>query len=229
MAPHMDVRIARSEESLRMDRPLQFFARARTAVDEAVSGDVIGLWDSGRLRIGDTICEGAPFSFDGIPRFSPEHFARARLRDPLKHKQLEKGLNQLCEEGAAHVLTEAGAAGHLAIVGVVGALQLEVIEYRLKHEYAVDVSFEPLPFQVARWTQGEMPPSHWFDRYGGVMRLQDKERRPVILLDSEWTADRIARDNARLRLLKVAELDAVTNHAGEELDCVRSSQGTSSG
>ena len=213
MAPHMDVRIARSGESLRMDRPLQFFARERTAIDEAVSGDVIGLWDSGKLRIGDTLCEGAPFAFDGIPRFSPEHFARARLRDPLKHKQLEKGLHQLCEEGAALIFTQPGAAGHLAIVGVVGALQLEVIEYRLKHEYAVDVSFDVLPYQVARWTRGEMPSSHWFDRYGGVMRLVDAEQRPVILLDSEWTADRIERDNGRLRLLKVADLDAATSHS----------------
>lgn len=101
-------------------------------------------------------------------------------------------------------------AGHLAVVGVVGVLQLEVIEYRLKHEHGVDIAFESVAFQSARWARGEIPRAHWFDRYGGVMRLADPQRRPVLLLESEWAAPRIERDNASLRLLKASEPDAAS-------------------
>ena len=107
----MDVFHVRTGKTLALTRPLQFMAQERTMIDEAYSGDIIGLWDGGNLRIGDTLCEGPQVEFEGIPRFSPEHFVRVRLTDPLKRKQLKKGLDQLSEEGAVQLFFDRTAPG----------------------------------------------------------------------------------------------------------------------
>ena len=132
----MEVQNARTGKPLKLNKPLQFLAQERTLVDEAWAGDVLGLWDSGSLRIGDTICEGPVVEYAGIPRFSPELFSRVVLLDPMKRKQLKKGLDQLSEEGAVQVFYDPVRLERDPILGAVGALQFEVIQHRLRAEYA---------------------------------------------------------------------------------------------
>ncbi len=151
----MEVTHVRTGKTLALTRPLQFMAQERTIVDEAFSGDIIGLWDGGNLRIGDTLCEGAPLEFEGIPRFSPEHFVRVRLTDPLKRKQLKKGLDQLSEEGAVQLFFDRTRLERDPMLGAVGVLQFEVIQHRLKSEYGVNVGFDRLPYLHARWIEGD--------------------------------------------------------------------------
>jgi len=130
--------------------PHQLFGADRQVIEEAWPGDVIGLFDTGTLRIGDTLCEGTAFEYAELPRFSPEIFARVRARDALKRKQFEKGLEQLSQEGAIQIFHARGGGMRDPIVGAVGALQLEVLEYRLLHEYGADLGMDRLPYQVAR-------------------------------------------------------------------------------
>src|SRR5438876_10306752 len=150
----MEVRHVREERSLRLSMPHQLFGAERQVIEEAWPGDVIGLFDTGALRIGDTLCEGAPFEFAELPRFSPEIFARVRSKDALKRKQLAKGLLQLSQEGAIQIFSQRGLGMKDPILGAVGALQLEVLQYRLKHEYGAEIALDRLPYQVARWISG---------------------------------------------------------------------------
>jgi len=189
----MSVLHVRSGKQLTLSRPLQFLAQERTMIEEAYSGDIIGLWDPGVLRIGDTLCEGAPLEFAGIPRFSPQHFVRVRFTDPQKRKQLNKGLEQLSEEGAVQMFFDRKRGGREPILGAVGQLQFEVIQHRLQSEYGVEVEFEPLPYQIARWIEQPTAESATepldlgrFERAGRSTCVLDVEERPLVLFDSEW-------------------------------------------
>ena len=194
----MEVQNARSGRPLKLNKPLQFLAQERTLVDEAWAGDVLGLWDSGSLRIGDTICEGPIVEYAGIPRFSPELFSRVVLLDPMKRKQLKKGLDQLSEEGAVQVFYDPVRLERDPILGAVGALQFEVIQHRLRAEYAAEVSFVRLPHQIARWieTEGFVPRD--FDDPGHTELLADGEGRPLVLFESEWHFERAKKTNPKL-------------------------------
>jgi peptide chain release factor 3 len=194
----MEVRHARTGRPLKLNKPLQFLAQERTLVDEAFAGDVLGLWDSGTLRIGDTICEGPVLEYAGIPRFSPELFSRVVLLDPLKRKQLKKGLEQLSEEGAVQVFYDPVRLERDPILGAVGALQFEVIQHRLRAEYGAEVSFVRLPHQIARWieTEGFVPRD--FDDPGHTELLADGEGRPLVLFESEWHFERAKKTNPKL-------------------------------
>src|SRR5439155_14389727 len=127
------------EREIRLSKPLMFLAQERTNVEEAFPGDVVGLYDVGMFRIGDTLCTGRAMHFEGIPRFSPENFATVRVKDPLKRKQLKKGMDQLSEEGAIQVFQRWGQGEKDPILGAVGALQFEVFSYRLAEEYGAEV------------------------------------------------------------------------------------------
>ncbi|MDD3519520.1 MAG: peptide chain release factor 3, partial [Chromatiales bacterium] len=128
---------------------LTFMASEREHIDKAWPGDIIGLHNHGTIRIGDTFTQGEPLFFTGIPNFAPELFRRAVLRDPLKSKQLLKGLVQLCEEGATQLFRP--ITNNDLILGAVGVLQFDVVAHRLKHEYGVDASFENVNVNTARW------------------------------------------------------------------------------
>ena len=143
----MQVKHVRTGKPVRLAAPTQFLARDRTLVEEAWPGDVIGIHDRGTLRIGDTLSADGDLEFSGIPRFSPEHFARVRIADPLRRKQLDTGLQQLSEEGAAQVFYQESIAGPAPIVGAVGMLQFDVLLHRLENEYGVQAKLElpPLP------------------------------------------------------------------------------------
>ena len=140
------VRIGRE---VKMANATTFMARDREQVEEAYPGDIIGLHNHGTVQIGDTFTEGENLKFTGIPHFAPELFRRARLRDPLRMKALQKGLQQLCEEGATQLFKPLNSND--LILGAVGQLQFDVVSYRLKDEYGVECVFEPVPVVTARW------------------------------------------------------------------------------
>jgi peptide chain release factor 3 len=139
----------RSGKEVKLANALTFMASDREIVAEAWPGDVIGIHNHGTVSIGDTFTEGEAISFTGIPNFAPELFRRARLRDPLKLKQLQKGLAQLSEEGATQFFRP--LMSNDLILGAVGMLQFDVVAYRLKDEYGVDAGFEPVTVATARW------------------------------------------------------------------------------
>ncbi|MCH2324656.1 MAG: EF-Tu/IF-2/RF-3 family GTPase, partial [Pseudomonadales bacterium] len=130
-----------------------FLARDRAQADGAVSGDIIGLHNHGTIQIGDTFTTGEELKFRGIPHFAPELFKRIRLKDPLKLKQLQKGLTQLSEEGSTQLFMP--LRNNDLVVGAVGVLQFEVVAYRLKDEYKVDAIYEPINVQLARWVDSD--------------------------------------------------------------------------
>jgi len=139
----------RTGKDIRIANALTFMASDREIVETAYPGDVIGLHNHGTITIGDTFTEGEAINFTGIPNFAPELFRRARLRDPLKMKALQKGLAQLSEEGATQFFRP--LMSNDLILGAVGVLQFDVVAYRLKDEYNVDASFEPVTVTTARW------------------------------------------------------------------------------
>jgi peptide chain release factor 3 len=140
---------ARTGKEVKLANALTFMASDREIVETAYPGDVIGIHNHGTISIGDSFSEGEVLSFTGIPNFAPELFRRARLRDPLKLKQLQKGLAQLSEEGATQFFRP--LMSNDLILGAVGTLQFDVVAYRLKDEYGVDASFEPVQVTTARW------------------------------------------------------------------------------
>ena len=150
----MTVRNVRDDKDMRLSMPHQLFGKERQVIEEAYPGDVIGLFDTGALRIGDTLCQEPAVEFAELPRFSPEIFARLRSKDALKRKQLEKGLLQLSQEGAIQVFALREGGLRDPILGAVGPLQLEVLQYRLRHEYGAEIALERLPYTVARWIRG---------------------------------------------------------------------------
>jgi peptide chain release factor 3 len=184
----MQAKLTRTGRLLRLSAPTQFLARDRTIIEEAWPGDVIGVHDRGTLRIGDTISANGDLEFGGIPHFSPEHFARITVADPLRRKHLDEGLRQLSEEGAAQVFFSESMAGPSAIVGAVGMLQFDVLLHRLEHEYGVKARLEPMAFRCARWVVGSERAIHDAAHSGyGRTLVHDSKQRPLILFDSEWT------------------------------------------
>jgi peptide chain release factor 3 len=189
----MDVIHPRTGKTLTLSRSLQFRAQERSLVEEAFAGDIIGVWDPGLLRIGDSLCTTTEVEFAGIPRFSPEHFVRVVLVEKMKRKQLKKGLDQLSEEGAVQVFFDRERLERDPILGAVGRLQFDVIQHRLKSEYNVEVRFDTLPFQHARWVEGDLDPTD-FENLGGTQCLFDIEQRPLLLFKSEfWLQQAIER------------------------------------
>ena len=151
----MKIKHLRLGRDVQVHNPITFLAQERELVEEAFAGDIIGLHNHGSIQIGDSFSQGEVLQFTGIPYFAPELFRRVRLRNPLKTKQLQKGLQQLAEEGATQVFKP--LQGGDMILGAVGVLQFDVVAERLKNEYAVDAMFDPVAVQAARWVQCDDP------------------------------------------------------------------------
>jgi peptide chain release factor 3 len=203
----MTVKHVRTGRSLTLSRSLQFLAQERTEVEEAFAGDILGLWDAGVLRIGDTLSQDSAVEFDGIPRFSPEHFMRVRLTDTLKRKQLKKGLDQLSEEGAVQVFFDPKTLERDPILGAVGVLQFEVVAHRLKTEYGVSVAFDSLPYNYARWVTGSGFDPGPFEQkaYGRVKCLVDVEGRPLVLFGDQWAMARTTEEHPELQFIAAVQ------------------------
>ncbi|MFA6060000.1 MAG: peptide chain release factor 3 [Taibaiella sp.] len=174
----------RLNKDVRFNAPYSFMARQKEVIDDAYPGDVVGLFDTGNFKIGDTITEGEDFFFTGMPSFSPEIFKEVINKDPMKTKQLEKGLRQLTDEGVAQLFTQHG--GNRKIIGCVGDLQFEVIQYRLLQEYGASVNFVPLAFYKACWITGDKKKVEDFVRFKQANVMEDKDGNLVYLAQSEW-------------------------------------------
>ncbi len=199
------VRIARTGKVLRLGRPQQFFAQEREAVEIAWPGDVVGIVDRGSLRIGDTLTSVPGVEFAAIPSFSPEHFARVHVPDPLRRKHLDKGLVELSEEGAVQVFFfEDGAAGPAAVVGAVGPLQFDVLLHRLADEYGVTARLEPMPFRDARWVSGPEGEILRVARGYDCALVRDARGRPLLLFRSEWVRATTEEEEKTLTFRRVA-------------------------
>jgi peptide chain release factor 3 len=199
----MVVNQPRTGKTLRMAHSHQFLATERTEVEEAFAGDIVGLFDAGNLRIGDTLTEEGNFEFEGIPRFSPEHFASLRLSDPSKRKQMRKGLDQLCAEGAVQVFYRPHVGEQEPILGAIGTLQFDVLQYRLQSEYNVKVELDTLSFDIARWVEGSFDPGA-FNKYGWSTVLEDRDGLPVVLFRDEWCLQREQGNHPKLTFLATA-------------------------
>jgi peptide chain release factor 3 len=196
---------ARTGKKIRLANSTLIMARDRQEIDEAFAGDVVGLFDPGTFRIGDTLSDEGSFAFDGIPSFSPEHFARVEVAEVMRRKALTKGLEQLTQEGLVQLFSEPAAGTAAPILGAVGPLQFEVLRYRMKSEYNVELKLVPLDYKVARWPRGEIAADDF--RYSPTTKLiEDREGRPVLLFDNRWSLDSAARRFPDLELAETAPL-----------------------
>lgn len=197
----------RLERLFRLGRPTQFLAQDRSLVDEAVAGDIIGVHDPGVFRIGDTVTEGENIVFTGIPIFAPEHFARIILRDPLHAKRLNKALDQLSEEGAVQVFRPTPDSNE-KIIGVVGALQFDVVKYRVEAEYGVRTTHQTLPFNIARWMRSDDKDAVQTLINSEIVNVcYDHHDNPVLLLDQSWKVRMYSERHPKVVFLSTSGLD----------------------
>lgn len=183
--PYLHVR---QGKKVKFSSPNAFFAEKKEIVDISYAGDIVGLHDTGNFKIGDTLTEGENMIFKGIPSFSPEHFRYINNADPLKSKQLEKGIDQLMDEGVAQLFTL--EMNGRKVIGTVGALQYEVIQYRLEHEYGAKCNYENFPAHKACWVKPKDPKSEEFMEFKRVKQKflgHDKYGQLVFLADSEFS------------------------------------------
>ena len=192
-------------KDIRFSNPYSFMARSKDIIEDAYPGDVVGLFDTGNFKIGDTLTEGEDFYFTGIPSFSPEIFKELVNKDPMKTKQLEKGISQLTDEGVAQLFTQFG--GTKKIIGCVGELQFEVIQYRLLHEYSAACEFRTLPFFKACWLTSQDPKKlEEFLRFKQTNSGEDKDGHPVYLAQSEWFLNTEITNNPELSFHFTSEI-----------------------
>ncbi len=175
-------------KELRFNTPTSFMANERSIIDEAWPGDVVGLYDTGNFKIGDTLTEGEQLQYKGIPSFSPEIFKEVVNGDPFKSKQLAKGLHQLTDEGVAQLFER--QPGNIRIVGTVGELQFDVIQFRILQEYGARCSFRPMNVYKAFWFTS--PDEDQLERFQSLQRSHvalDKDAHPVFLAEGTWALD----------------------------------------
>lgn len=201
----------RLDKDFKYPNPVTFMASAKSTIDEAYAGDVVGLYDTGNFKIGDTLTEGEEMMFKGIPSFSPEIFKELLNKDPMKTKQLEKGIRQLTEEGVAQLFLQ--EPGSRKIVGTVGELQFEVIKYRLEHEYGAKCEFETKTFYKACWITSENEARlEEFKRIKGNAILKDKEGNDVFLAPSKFMLDMEQKNFPELEFHFTSEFKVVTKN-----------------
>ncbi len=198
----MEVYHVQGGRKIRLARSTQMMAQERTLVDEAFAGDIIGVFDPGIFSIGDTLCQSSrKFSFEGIPTFAPEHFARLRQVDTMKRKQFIKGVNQIAEEGAIQIFQEFNTGMEEILVGAVGVLQFDVLMYRLKNEYNVEAKLEPLPYEHIRWIENADEVDVAKIRGTGDMkRIRDLKGNPLLIFVNPWSIGMVLDRNPGLKL-----------------------------
>ena len=198
----MEVNHVQGGRKIRLTMPTQMMADERQIIQKAYAGDIIGVFDPGIYSIGDTLCVSPKkFKYEGIPTFAPEHFARVRQIDTMKRKQFLKGVMQIAQEGAIQIFQEINSGMEEIIVGVVGVLQFEVLLYRLKSEYNVEVGLEQLPYEYVRWIDN--PAEVDLDRIQGtsdMKKVQDLKGNPLLLFAHEWSPRMVLERNEGLKL-----------------------------
>ena len=198
----MEVTHVQGGRKVRLNQSTQMMADERKIVDHAYAGDIIGLFDPGIFAIGDTLTDARdPEPFEGIPTFAPEHFASLRQVDTMKRKQFTKGIDQIAQEGAIQIFREQNTGMEEIIVGAVGVLQFEVLTYRLKTEYNVEVRLDQLPYAYIRWI--ENPQEVDVDQIQGTSDMkiiQNLKGNPLLLFRHEWSIRMVEDRNPGLRL-----------------------------
>ncbi len=200
----MKLNHVRTAKPMAVANPVLFLAADRELAEEAWAGDIIGIPNHGQLRIGDALTEGEALHFTGIPSFAPELLQSVRAGDPMKAKHLDKALTQFAEEGAAKLFKPMVGSGW--IVGVVGALQFDVLASRIENEYGLPVRFEATQFTSARWVSG---PRDRIDAFAAANKghmATDHDGDPVYMTRLQWDIDRVARDWPELRLTATKEM-----------------------
>jgi peptide chain release factor 3 len=201
----MDSIHGRLDKNVRLSKPIQFFAQEREVIEEAWPGDIVGLLDTtGELRIGDTLSSSRRLQYKGVPRFSPEHFAGVMILDPMKRKQLKKGLDELSEEGVIQVFRQPGLGDKDPVLGAVGALQFEVLQHRLKTEYGADIRIDRLPYTRIRWIVGEGVDLNVFSQSAETRLVEDMDGLPVILFTTEWAMNWIMGQHPKIKFSPIA-------------------------
>ena len=196
-----------SGKKMRLSQPQQLMASEREIVDEAYAGDIIGVFDPGIFSIGDTITvPGKKFKFGGIPTFAPEHFARVSAKDSMKRKQFLKGTEQIAQEGAIQIFKVPNSGMEEVIVGVVGTLQFDVFQYRMKAEYGVDLRMQQLPYEQLRFIT-KAPVTDLKDLYlsTDAELLEDYRGRSLLVFASQWSINFILKRNPGLELSETAQ------------------------
>ncbi|NHF61602.1 peptide chain release factor 3 [Flavobacteriaceae bacterium TP-CH-4] len=203
--PYLHVR---HDKKLKFSSPNAFFAEKKEIVDISYPGDIVGLHDTGNFKIGDTLTEGEKLHYKGIPSFSPEHFRYINNADPMKAKQLYKGIDQLMDEGVAQLFTL--EMNGRKIIGTVGALQFEVIQYRLEHEYGAKCSYENFPVYKACWVDPDDPKNEEFKEFKRVKQkflAKDKGGQLVFLADSQFSLQMTQQKYPTVKLHFTSEFD----------------------
>lgn len=195
----------RNAKKMKFSNPTAFMASKKSVVDQAYPGDIVGLYDSGNFKIGDSITEGEKLHFKGIPAFSPEQFRAVLNTDPLKTKQLNKGLRQLMDEGVAQLFTR--QTDNRKIIGTVGALQFDVIKYRLKNEYGASCDYEPVALHKACWVRSETATAlkEFMTKRKRDLAL-DKDEKLVFLAESAWTLKMAQENHPEVEFLLTSEV-----------------------
>ncbi len=198
----MEVNHVQTGRKVKLSQPTQMMADERKIVEKAYAGDIIGIFDPGIFSIGDTLeLSAKKFRYEGIPTFAPEHFARVRQIDTMKRKQFVKGISQIAQEGAIQIFQEYNTGMEEIIVGVVGVLQFEVLTFRLKNEYNVEVKLDQLPYGYIRWIENYAEVD--VDRIQGTSDMKiikDLKDRPLLLFAHEWSVGMVLERNRGLQL-----------------------------
>ena len=199
----MKLKVTRTAKALAVNNPIFFMAQDRQLAEEAVAGDIVGIPNHGALGVGDTLSEKDGLQFSGLPDFAPEIIRRVRLDDPMKSKQMKRAMIALAEEGASQIFTP--ALGSDFYVGVVGALQLDVIQERLKAEYGVAATLEVCGFDTVRWLGGAADDVNSFVAKNQGAVAHDRYGSPVFLARSQWEAGYAEEKNPKVKFLKTRE------------------------
>jgi peptide chain release factor 3 len=203
----MTVRNARTGKEVRLSRAMRLFASERESLEAAYAGDVVGLANPGVFAIGDTLCEGKLLEFERVPAFAPEHFASVRSIDTSTYKSFGKGIAQLREEGAIQVMYPFGSMRTEPVLAAVGALQFEVVKYRLESEYGVKTVMSTLPYSLARRVQGEAEQVRRAQFPSNAKLVEDWDGHPVALFESEWSLRLAEEWNPKLRFVQFTAID----------------------
>jgi len=203
----MEVTHIQGGRKVKLSQPTQMMADERKIVEKAYAGDIIGIFDPGIFSIGDTLeLSGKKFAYEGIPTFAPEHFARVRQIDTMKRKQFLKGVSQIAEEGAIQIFQEYNTGMEEIIVGVVGSLQFEVLTYRLKNEYNVEVRLDMLPYEHIRWIENYTEISvNEISGTSDMKLVKDLKDRPLLLFAHPWSIGMVLDRNKDLRLTEFSK------------------------
>ncbi len=197
----MEVQVTRTGETVRVPRSHQLFASERETVEEAYPGDIIGLVNPGKLRLGDTLCSGKSIQYEGQWEYTPECFVRIRCTDSSKRKQFTRGLEQLIEEGAIQLLSDEGTSSFEPVLAAVGALQFDVVQFRLASEYQAQTTLEHLPYTVARWVDSKAYDAGDYLLPAGSRTMVDHHGARMLLFANEWYLDYFRRNHPALELL----------------------------